>query len=171
MSIGQSVPETHSMAEFEALFKPQPRNESQIIMETHQTLNEFIQRFANEAEGYEAYDALEEAGEVIYHLDGLRPSHESLEHFMSQFQPFVPPPAPAPCDPQATESQVMPAREITLPTTHTGRSEAFREHVTRRRSGMLLISVKRQRKLKMKKHKYKKLMKRTRLLRRKLDRL
>jgi hypothetical protein len=36
---------------------------------------------------------------------------------------------------------------------------------------MLAISVKRQRKLKMKKHKYKKLMKRTRLLRRKLDRL
>jgi hypothetical protein len=36
---------------------------------------------------------------------------------------------------------------------------------------MLLISVKRQRKLKMKKHKYKKLMKRTRNLRRKLGRL
>lgn len=36
--------------------------------------------------------------------------------------------------------------------------------------GMLLISVKRQRKLKMKKHKYKKLMKRTRTLRRKLER-
>jgi hypothetical protein len=38
------------------------------------------------------------------------------------------------------------------------------------RSDMHLISVKRQRRLKMKKHKYKKLMKRTRLLRRKLDR-
>ena len=34
--------------------------------------------------------------------------------------------------------------------------------------GMLLISVKRQRKLKMKKHKYKKLMRRTRNLRRRL---
>lgn len=33
------------------------------------------------------------------------------------------------------------------------------------------ISVRRQRKLKMKKHKYKKLMKRTKFLRRKLDRL
>jgi hypothetical protein len=41
---------------------------------------------------------------------------------------------------------------------------------TMRRPDMLMISVKRQRKLKMKKHKYKKLMKRTRLLRRKLDR-
>ena len=39
------------------------------------------------------------------------------------------------------------------------------------RPDMMAISVKRQRKLKMKKHKYKKLMKRTRLLRRKLDRL
>lgn len=39
-----------------------------------------------------------------------------------------------------------------------------------RRVKMMLISVKRQRKLKMKKHKYKKLMKRTRNLRRRLDR-
>ena len=43
-----------------------------------------------------------------------------------------------------------------------GRQERMRK--------MFLISVKRQRKLKMKKHKYKKLMKRTRNLRRKLDR-
>ncbi|KAK5746807.1 hypothetical protein LTR17_000437 [Elasticomyces elasticus] len=41
---------------------------------------------------------------------------------------------------------------------------------TGRRVTMMLISVKRQRKLKMKKHKYKKLMKRTRNLRRRLDR-
>lgn len=40
----------------------------------------------------------------------------------------------------------------------------------RERGEMMAISVKRQRKLKMKKHKYKKLMKRTRVLRRKLDR-
>ena len=39
-----------------------------------------------------------------------------------------------------------------------------------RKPQMRLISVKRQRKLKMKKHKYKKLMKRTRNLRRRLDR-
>ncbi|KAK3647911.1 hypothetical protein LTR22_013524 [Elasticomyces elasticus] len=39
-----------------------------------------------------------------------------------------------------------------------------------KRVTMMLISVKRQRKLKMKKHKYKKLMKRTRNLRRRLDR-
>jgi hypothetical protein len=39
-----------------------------------------------------------------------------------------------------------------------------------KRPEMVFISVKRQRKLKMKKHKYKKLMKKTRTLRRKLDR-
>jgi len=56
--------------------------------------------------------------------------------------------------------------EVALPTV------TFRQHVRSRRlrGDMLLISVKRQRKLKMKKHKYKKLMKRTRLERRKLDR-
>lgn len=43
--------------------------------------------------------------------------------------------------------------------------ESFREG---REEGVMFISVKRQRKLKMKKHKYKKLMKRTRNLRRKL---
>lgn len=46
-----------------------------------------------------------------------------------------------------------------------------RQQTNNRSRDMLAISVKRQRKLKMKKHKYKKLMKRTRLLRRKLDRL
>ena len=45
-------------------------------------------------------------------------------------------------------------------------SDARQERMQR----MYMISVKRQRKLKMKKHKYKKLMKRTRVLRRKLDR-
>jgi hypothetical protein len=51
--------------------------------------------------------------------------------------------------------------------------ERYIERVRRRMEegeGMWTISVKRQRKLKMKKHKYKKLMKRTRVLRRKLDR-
>jgi hypothetical protein len=41
----------------------------------------------------------------------------------------------------------------------------------RRREILQALSVKRQRKLKMKKHKYKKLMKRTRNLRRRLGRL
>ncbi|KAI0545536.1 hypothetical protein F4679DRAFT_599398 [Xylaria curta] len=45
------------------------------------------------------------------------------------------------------------------------------EHVRGQANGMLAISVRRQRKLKMKKQKYKKLMKRTRNERRKLDRV
>jgi hypothetical protein len=55
------------------------------------------------------------------------------------------------------------------------RWQEYREDRTERspwqREEMLLISVKRQRKMKMKKHKYKKLMRRTRNLRRKLGRL
>lgn len=49
--------------------------------------------------------------------------------------------------------------------------EMKREQVRGQANGMLAISVKRQRKLKMKKKKYKKLMKRTRNERRKLDRI
>jgi hypothetical protein len=44
------------------------------------------------------------------------------------------------------------------------------ERANKSKGPMLVISTKRRRSLKMKKHKYKKLMKRTRLLRRKLDR-
>ncbi|KUJ24119.1 uncharacterized protein LY89DRAFT_703330 [Mollisia scopiformis] len=51
------------------------------------------------------------------------------------------------------------------------RQERYRDREQRRGGNdMLAISVKRQRKLKMKKHKYKKLMRRTRNLRRRLDR-
>jgi hypothetical protein len=65
---------------------------------------------------------------------------------------------------------------------HDGQPRSFLERLAQRQlrfdeararresGGMLAISVKRQRKLKMKKKKYKKLMKRTRNLRRKLDR-
>jgi hypothetical protein len=49
--------------------------------------------------------------------------------------------------------------------------EIKREQVRGQANGMLAISVKRQRKLKMKKKKYKKLMRRTRNERRKLDRV
>jgi hypothetical protein len=64
----------------------------------------------------------------------------------------------------------------TSETDHIEIRQPFLERMRQRgrqntHSGILAISVKRQRKLKMKKHKYKKLMKRTRLLRRKLDRL
>ncbi|KAH6625415.1 hypothetical protein C7974DRAFT_455442 [Boeremia exigua] len=157
----QSVPMPASMAQFEAVFQPQQRSESDLIVTTHKTLADFIQGVQASAEHYEALDALEEAAEDAFHLDSFAPPQpESLESYA-----FRPPPAPVPFDPLAAEE------EATLPTTHSGRSKTFREHVRRRRSGMLLISVKRQRKLKMKKHKYKKLMKRTRLLRRKLDRL
>jgi hypothetical protein len=58
-------------------------------------------------------------------------------------------------------------RKIQAPPTSLLR---YMERVRRRQEKIHAISVKRQRKLKMKKHKYKKLMKRTRNLRRRLDR-
>ncbi len=51
------------------------------------------------------------------------------------------------------------------------RRVGYAERLGERVGGWMAISVKRQRKLKMKKHKYKKLMKRTKNLRRRLDRL
>lgn len=59
------------------------------------------------------------------------------------------------------------------PTKFLERMQIRRERYREQRpeeNDMLAISVKRQRKLKMKKHKYKKLMRRTRNLRRRLDR-
>lgn len=75
--------------------------------------------------------------------------------------------------PPAENSQDTEEIEIRQPFLERMRkrqntSTRYRDNLGR--PDMLAISVKRQRKLKMKKHKYKKLMKRTRLLRRKLDR-
>lgn len=75
--------------------------------------------------------------------------------------------------PAAETSQEMDEIEIRQPFLERMRQRQNTHNRYRDNHGrpdMLAISVKRQRKLKMKKHKYKKLMKRTRLLRRKLDR-
>jgi len=69
-----------------------------------------------------------------------------------------------------------PATATLPPTDFRSRMQARQERYWMNRNstleygGMFAISVKRQRKLKMKKHKYKKLMRRTRNLRRRLDR-
>jgi hypothetical protein len=64
-------------------------------------------------------------------------------------------------DPPVTPTRFLERMQI--------RQERYREQKGEE-TGMMAISVKRQRKLKMKKHKYKKLMRRTRNLRRRLDR-
>lgn len=120
------------------------------------------------------------------HLE-VAPTEESIHHYAANLRPFAPPPPPIIFDTSiAGQQPVLAASNATLNNNAYAQARftevqlpyeqqdeqpnTFREHVHRRRGGMLLISVKRQRKLKMKKHKYKKLMKRTRLLRRKLDR-
>jgi hypothetical protein len=70
-------------------------------------------------------------------------------------------------------SSPLVAEEPPTPTRFLERMQIRQERYRIQRAeenDMLTISVKRQRKLKMKKHKYKKLMRRTRNLRRKLDR-
>ncbi|KAI5922041.1 hypothetical protein F4810DRAFT_675204 [Camillea tinctor] len=74
----------------------------------------------------------------------------------------------------AHSPQLVEESEATVPRTFIERMalrQIRRENVRGQGLDMYAISVKRQRKLKMKKKKYKKLMKRTRTLRRKMDRL
>jgi hypothetical protein len=118
-------------------------------------------------------------------IEKIWPTEEDIHLLASQLPHFLPPPPPVALDQSAPQPDALMALETTL-EVYAGINEFIDEvalyseqkpslvtqpeNVGRRRGGMLLISVKRQRKLKMKKHKYKKLMKRTRLERRKLDR-
>jgi hypothetical protein len=118
-------------------------------------------------------------------IEKIWPTEEEIHLLASQLPPFLPPPPPVALGPSAPQPDALMALETTL-EVYAAINEVIDEvalyseqkpslitqpeNVGRRRGGMLLISVKRQRKLKMKKHKYKKLMKRTRLERRKLDR-
>lgn len=180
ISIQHSWPEPTSIAEFDALFDNVAQHSTRSIQHTKRALTEFIDRLTAKVDAAEeqAADA-QQASIDVYHLDTAVPTQESIENWASRLLPFRPPPAPKPFDALAAEPELYAQNaeemadainqritEVMLPERPT-----FRQHVRRRRGGMFLISVKRQRKLKMKKHKYKKLMKRTRLLRRKLDRL
>lgn len=180
ISIQHAWPEPTSPAEFDALFDNVGQHSTKSIQRTKRTLSEFIDRLTARVDAAEeqAADA-QQASLEVYHLDAVMPTQQSVEAWASRLLPFRPPPPPKPLDALAAEPRLFAQNaeemadtinqritEVMLPERPT-----FREHVRKRRQGMLLISVKRQRKLKMKKHKYKKLMKRTRLLRRKLDRL
>lgn len=149
--------------------------------ETKNLLSGFLERMHAEIDAQEEQraDAIQSEQDV-YHLD-VQPTQHSVENWAARLVPFQPPAAPEPYDPLATASEAesysaeglsasINQRITEVPLPEESKPKTFREHVARRRYGMYAISVKRQRKLKMKKHKYKKLMKRTRLLRRKLDR-
>jgi hypothetical protein len=170
-----------TMDVFEAIFHRAELNDTQTAQRINQTLSDFVQSL------YAGIDAAEEMQAEAHHIqqEALHldspPTEESIKHHASQMPHFTPPPPPVAFDPFAIQANPVSAQdvlaainqritEVALPTEQLEKP-TFREHVHRRRTGMLLISVKRQRKLKMKKHKYKKLMKRTRLERRKLDRL
>lgn len=156
--------------------------DAQAVKETMTVLSDFIQRMHAEQDVQEEQraDAVAAAQSDIIHLDAL-PTQQSVEDWAARLAPFSPPAAPASYEQVETEPEAeahsaydvsdrINQHIVPLPSAQTEKQRTFRQHVAARRHGMLLISVKRQRKLKMKKHKYKKLMKRTRLLRRKLDR-
>ena len=130
------------------------------------------------------------------HLDG-QPVLD-LENLARDFRPFVPPPPPVPMPDMNEETSSNrehdvsnPAMELPCTTAEQDQlddsvrqdRQPFLKRMLQRqemldrlreeRDGMVwrAISVRRQRKLKMKKHKYKKLMRRTRNLRRKQDKL
>ncbi|CAN9122728.1 unnamed protein product [Alternaria alternata] len=182
ISISRSFPSSTSTAEFDAFFDVNRANDVQRMEATKDVLSGFLDRVHAEIDAQEEQraDAIQSEQRII-HVD-FQPTKENIEDLAARLVPFQPPPAPDLNDPiySATESESRSAEdlsasinqritEVPLPSEQD-RPSTFREHVARRRYGMYMISVKRQRKLKMKKHKYKKLMKRTRLLRRKLDR-
>jgi hypothetical protein len=172
-----------SISEFDAFFDVNRANDVVQMEETKNLLSGFLERMHAEIDAQEEQraDAALLSQEEVYHIDA-QPTQESVENWAARLVPFSPPAAPQPYDPLGTTSEAesysaeslsasinQRITEVPLPPEEIA-PRTFREHVARRRYGMYMISVKRQRKLKMKKHKYKKLMKRTRLLRRKLDR-
>ncbi|KAI8943055.1 hypothetical protein NX059_001091 [Plenodomus lindquistii] len=199
MSPKRSLPHPTSTAEFNALFDPARARDTQriqainsVLQNSLNTLNNVIDNLegAHTAQSVDFAEHAAEQDESMFHLDQ---EHEHWRYDMhawgQRLLPFAPPPAPTPYDALTGQLKAIARSlsggndgaitQVPLPALRVSRSTLidrltpFRQHVARRRyrPGMLLISVKRQRKLKMKKHKYKKLMKKTRLLRRKLDRL
>jgi len=166
------------MDAFEAVFnKSEPGNaRARTIEETRNTLSALVQQITARLDAHEEMQAdamfpmepMEPMDPMNpgQYLDGP-PTEEMIQFYTSRIPHFQTPPPPIAFDPFV---MTRPVTEVALPAEPAERPRTFREHVHKRRGGMLLISVKRQRKLKMKKHKYKKLMKRTRLERRKLDR-
>ncbi|KAF8537655.1 hypothetical protein BDD12DRAFT_845980 [Trichophaea hybrida] len=93
----------------------------------------------------------------------LRPSDIALSTFFALHRPISIPPATAAAPPPAAPRDAPPeAWDLGIPFCAPPPPTSSGE--------MSLISVKRQRRLKMKKHKYKKLMKKTRNLRRRIER-
>ncbi|KAF8247828.1 hypothetical protein K440DRAFT_628048 [Wilcoxina mikolae CBS 423.85] len=93
----------------------------------------------------------------------LRPSDIALSTFFALHRPINIPPATAAAPPPTAPRDALPeAWDLGIPFCAPPPPTSSGE--------MSLISVKRQRRLKMKKHKYKKLMKKTRNLRRRIER-
>ena len=140
--------------------------------------------------------AVNSVNEQPTHLDGPPTTASSLDEIVKNFRPFVPPPPPMAWSDRGrarTAKAIRASTPVELPaagldpTTNEAPSAPdqtpFRERMQERHQAWeqrvrqrhelvwRAISVRRQRKLKMKKHKYKKLQRRLRNLKRRQDRL
>lgn len=188
ISMDTFIPPVASTSSFESIFAPRSPHSKKTAVENIQALTRGIQNLEAAMAAHGRQVPAEEASQTeLQHLDGQ--SYMTLDEFTRKLVPFRPPPAPMPlhdaADTYFANSAPMLDTEMSAadnePEQH-GVRQPFLDRMMQRqnrnnrsrdilqRPDMLAISVKRQRKLKMKKHKYKKLMKRTRLLRRKLDR-
>ncbi|KAF2451851.1 hypothetical protein P171DRAFT_478875 [Karstenula rhodostoma CBS 690.94] len=188
ISMDTFIPPVASTSSFDAIFAPRSPYNKKTTVGNIQVLNRGIQNLEAAMAIHETHAASEEASQVeLQRLDGQ--SYMTLDELTRRLVPFRPPPPPLPVG-EATDiysATSAPLFEIEMPAAENEPEQyevrqPFLDRMIHRqnrnnrsrdilqRPDMLAISVKRQRKLKMKKHKYKKLMKRTRLLRRKLDR-
>ncbi|KAF9739073.1 hypothetical protein PMIN06_005320 [Paraphaeosphaeria minitans] len=188
ISMDTFIPPVASTSSFESIFAPRSPYTKNTTVDNIQTLTKGIHNLEAVMGAYERQAPAEEASQAeLQHLDGQ--AYMTLDELTRRLVPFRPPPPPMPLRDTAdiySANSVsmfkieMPAAE-NEPEQYEVRQPFYDRMIQRhnrnnrsrdilQRPDMLAISVKRQRKLKMKKHKYKKLMKRTRLLRRKLDR-
>ncbi|KAI1077414.1 hypothetical protein F5B20DRAFT_583409 [Whalleya microplaca] len=199
MSVTHSFPKAVTAESFAQIFAPRPKNSkyTDVMSTISQTVDELEQPMQNlslatQRDGGEAIaDANGEAMHKIdvKHPDGTESSvYVQLNTMSGQFLPFRPPGMPRP---ETISEPETGAQEVSEDTAHHRVYKAmFTLEETTDEDGqvrimahspqlveehhkptMHAISVRRQRQLKMKKKKYKKLMKRTRNARRKLDRV
>ncbi|KAK7185196.1 hypothetical protein DPSP01_000840 [Paraphaeosphaeria sporulosa] len=188
ISLDTFIPPVASNSSFESIFAPRSSYTKKTTVDNIQALTKGIQNLEAVMGAYEKQAPAEEASQAeLRHLDGQ--SYMTLDELTRKLVPFRPPPPPMPFrDPADVYSaNSAPMFDTEMPGAenepeHYEVRQPFYDRMVQRHNrnnrsrdnlhhpDMLAISVKRQRKLKMKKHKYKKLMKRTRLLRRKLDR-
>jgi hypothetical protein len=196
ISVTNSIPPTYSPSAFSSIFTPRdlkkPSRHADVIYTLSsalQTLDKTLMQAEQHHEPSDLRTAVTQASSSS--AEANPPTvFVNVDELAKNFRPFMPPPPPEPFNimdepQQGTPGEIEapsllqqlyqdPSRTPRHPFLDRMRVRQQKWERTRDEKSRVVwhaISVKRQRKLKMKKHKYKKLMRRTRNLRRKLDRL